>query len=286
NERIAELDRRLVHLADDAERERRLAADAQAALARLEAEEAALVGDADAAVEREGAITDRVGAAEATLSASETTFAEITAALADLGARRSALDRAIGEHSERLTRLGVDAQKLGPPAIDLLSVDKGYEAALAAALGDDLEVPVDPAASMRWAGAPLDPADPELPPEAEPLARHVNAPPELARRLAQIGVVERADGTRLAATLKAGQRLVSRDGDLWRWDGFAAAANAPTASARRLAQKNRFVDLERELGAVRIEAETSRRRMAELQTDLKAAIAAEGEARTLRRETQ
>ena len=218
-----------------------------------------------------------VGAAEATLSASETTFAEITAALADLGARRSALDRAIGEHSERLTRLGaelgeverelasleaaaagpdlaalagsveaaqvavaeaeatalraeaahsaarqaldaargpldhterrvqrldaesrtlarllgVDAQKLWPPAIDLLSVDKGYEAALAAALGDDLEVPVDPAASMRWAGAPLDPADPELPPEAEPLARHVNAPPELARRLARHPSVER-----------------------------------------------------------------------------------------------
>ena len=26
--------------------------------------------------------------------------------------------------------------------------------------------------------------------------------------------------------------LVSRDGDLWRWDGFSVAANAPTGAAR------------------------------------------------------
>ena len=45
---------------------------------------------------------------------------------------------------------------------------------------------------------------------------------------AQIGVVARAEGAALAARLKPGQRLVSREGDLWRWDGFAAAAEAPT----------------------------------------------------------
>src|ERR1041385_6117376 len=42
NERIAELDRRLVQLSEDAARERRLAADAQAALDRLDQEDAAL----------------------------------------------------------------------------------------------------------------------------------------------------------------------------------------------------------------------------------------------------
>ena len=35
--------------------------------------------------------------------------------------------------------------------------------------------------------------------------------------------------------MKPGQRLVSVEGDLWRWDGFAVAANAPTGAARRLA---------------------------------------------------
>ena len=44
--------------------------------------------------------------------------------------------------------------------------------------------------------------------------------------------------------LKPGQRLVSREGDLWRWDGFSVAANAPTGAARRLAGKNRLADIE------------------------------------------
>ncbi len=51
--------------------------------------------------------------------------------------------------------------------------------------------------------------------------------------------------------LKAGQRLVSREGDLWRWDGFSVAANAPTGAVRRLAGKNRLADIEAELEAVR-----------------------------------
>ena len=60
-------------------------------------------------------------------------------------------------------------------------------------------------------------------------------PPELARRLKQIGVVRRADGARLQRQLKPGQRLVSIEGDLWRWDGFVAAAQGAIAAASRLA---------------------------------------------------
>ncbi|MDP3544796.1 MAG: chromosome segregation protein SMC, partial [Phreatobacter sp.] len=89
--------------------------------------------------------------------------------------------------------------------------------------------------------------DPALPEGVELLSAHVKAPAELARRLAQIGLVARADGPRLAAQLRPGQRLVSREGDLWRWDGFVVAANAPTAAARRLAERNRLGDLEKEL---------------------------------------
>ena len=44
----------------------------------------------------------------------------------------------------------------------------------------------------------IDPSDPALPEGAEPLSAQVMAPPELARRLSQIGVVSRADGLRLA----------------------------------------------------------------------------------------
>ena len=111
--------------------------------------------------------------------------------------------------------------------------------------------------------------DPALPPGADPLAARVAAPPALARRLAQVGIVARAEGKRLSLMLKPGQRLVSVQGDLWRWDGFVAAAEAPTPAARRLFEKNRLGDLERE-------AEAARQRVAALGAE--AAIAAEAAA--------
>src|ERR1700722_6529280 len=86
--------------------------------------------------------------------------------------------------------LHVDTKNLWPGVIDSLAVDKGFEAALGAAPGDDLEAPVDPSAPMRWAGAAIEPTDPELPAGVEPLAQHVRAPAGLARRAAQIGVFD------------------------------------------------------------------------------------------------
>ena len=59
---------------------------------------------------------------------------------------------------------------------------------LGAALGDDLEAPVDPKAPMRWSGAAIDPSDPALPDGVEPLTKYVTAPQAMARRLAQIGL--------------------------------------------------------------------------------------------------
>src|SRR5436305_1242532 len=224
--------------------------------------------------------------------------AALRAEAAHSGARQ-ALDVArgpLGEADRRVHRLeaeakalakliDVEAKKLWPPAIDLLTVDKGYEAALGAALGDDLEAPIDPASPIRWAGATAD-ADPALPEGAERLAAHVQAPPELARRLAQLGVVDRALGAALVAQLKPGQRLVSAEGDLWRWDGFAAASNAPTAAARRLAAKNRLADLDSEITHARTDAEGKRRVLDAAEAELATAVAAEGEARHARREAQ
>src|SRR5208283_3632110 len=152
-----------------------------------------------------------------------------------------------------------------------------YEAALGAALGDDLDAPTDEAAPVHWSLLPGVGADPALPDRVEPLAAHVAAPPPLARRLAQVGVVPREDGERLAAFLEVGQRLVSREGDLWRWDGFAAAAEAPTPAARRLVEKNRLSDLEREAEAARQAAEVLRAEAARVAEALRQAAASEAE---------
>ena len=182
--------------------------------------------------------------------------------------------------------LHVDSGNLWPSVIDDLTVAKGLETALGAALGDDLEAPVDPRAPMRWSGAAVDPSDPLLPDGVEPLTNHVTAPAELHRRLRQIGLVERADAAQFALLLKPGQRLVSREGDLWRWDGFAVAANAPTGAARRLAERNRLADIEQELETARAELEAKRKLAAEADTEVKAANEAESAARTRWRELQ
>ena len=147
--------------------------------------------------------------------------------------------------------LGSDTSGPWPRAVDAVSVARGYEAALGAALGDDLEASVDEAAPAHWSLIASADEDPALPVGADPLGHRVAAPPALARRLAQVGVVARAEGKRLAQELKPGQRLVSLEGDLWRWDGFVSAAEAPTAAARRLVEKNRLGDLEREAEAAR-----------------------------------
>src|SRR5262249_61230236 len=97
----------------------------------------------------------------------------------------------------------VDTKKLGPRVTDLLTIETGYEAALAAALGDALDAPVEPAAPMHWGGAPVDPTDPALPEGVQPLSGFITAAPDaMMRRLKQIGVVARADGARLVGSLK------------------------------------------------------------------------------------
>jgi chromosome segregation protein len=224
-----------------------------------------------------------VAQAEQAALAAEQTHADarktLDAARQPLAEAERAAQRLDTEAKTLMKLLAVEGKSLWPPVADQITVEKGYEIALGAALGDDLDAPVDQTHAMRWMGAAIDAADPVLPEGAQPLSRFVQAPEELARRLAQIGVVERSDGARLAGLLKPGQRLVSRDGDLWRWDGFAADAHAPTGAARRLAQRSRLADIDAELPMARATLDVRRRTVEVAQTELSAAAAAEGAAR-------
>src|SRR5271165_1867106 len=175
--------------------------------------------------------------------------------------------------------LGSGSDKNFPPVVDAISVARGYEAALGAALGDDLDAPLDEAAQAHWSLLASDGADPDLPPGVEPLAVRATAPSALARRLAQVGVVSRGEGKRVSRLLQVGQRLVSLEGDLWRWDGFVAAADAPTPAARRLAEKNRLGDLMREAEAARQGVEVVRADAARAAAALREAAASEAECR-------
>ncbi len=135
-------------------------------------------------------------------------------------------------------------QELFPAVLERITIEPGFETALGAALGEDLDASIEETAAVHWGEAGDGSEDPALPEGATPLANVMQAPMELSRRLSQVGVVEKQDGPRIAKLLKTGQRIVTKEGDLWRWDGFVVTAEAPTAAALRLAQKNRLAELE------------------------------------------
>ena len=227
------------------------AARTQRALDAAKADHAALAPNADPkAAEAKTRFDEALGAlreARAALEAAEADRA--TAAAAEIAARdaaRKAEDQLglLKTEARGLAQLTQRAAKTAfAPALDQVAVDQGYESALAAALGDDLDAALDAKAPAYWAGR--DSAEPPVwPAGARPLAPLIRAPAELAARLAFTGLVKREDGARLQGALPVGARLVSREGDLWRWDGFVARADAPRPAVIRLEQRRRLSELE------------------------------------------
>ncbi len=181
-----------------------------------------------------------------------------------------------------------------PSLIDEVTVSPGYEAALGVALGEDLSAPVDHPAPVHW--KTLTPFASPAALVAEPLSRFVSGPDALARRLNQIGVVDNDDdGERLANQLLQGQCLVSRQGGLWRWDGYTVVAGARTAAAARLQQRNRLAEIDAllvhadaELAAAEAETRQARDLAALAESglgDARAAIAAADQAYNQARDT-
>jgi chromosome segregation protein len=202
--------------------------------AELEAAEAALEEAREA---REDAEIRRVEAQEAT--------AEAVSALQDANAERTRLQ---AEEQALAKILAASEDDLWPPLVDALTVEPGFETALGVALGEDLSVPTDEAAPAHWRTLPPLDNTPTLPNNIKRLSDVVKGPAALTRRLTQIGVVETDDeGRALSQSLAQGQRLVSREGSLWRWDGFTVSSGATTAAAARLEQRNRLAEVRGQL---------------------------------------
>ena len=171
-----------------------------------------------------------------------------------------------------------------PPLLDGIEVEPGFETALGAALGDDLDAPASEEAPKHWRLQPHAEPGPNLPGGVDPLSRFVRGDKAPQRRLQQIGIVENAErGRALAGQLLTGQRLVSRDGHLWRWDGFVVKAGAPTAAAQRLKQRNRLSELEPALAYAEHRCADSERGLNTARAALDTATAREREARQAHR---
>ena len=232
---------------------------------RLSGEEAETGAGRSALEEKLQQAEQRLAAAASAIAAAEAARQEAAEARhqaeAEEHAAREAEEAArarLHEHRQRLAALEAEmqalAQLLGDGAqgqggadkvLDALQVAAGHEKALAAALGEEAEAALDDAAPLRWRALPPLEEMPPLPDGAEPLSDKVKGPKALARRLASIGVVrDRAAGEALHEKLRPGQRLVSLAGDLWRWDGLVAAADAETPAERRLKARNRLAGLQ------------------------------------------
>ncbi|WP_421724559.1 chromosome segregation protein SMC [Bauldia sp.] len=238
-----------------------------------EAEGAATAAELEAVAAEEKAATarSRVGQAREPLAEAERQVHRIETEAATLAALLKSADVADGA-----------------PLVDRVTVESGFEAALGAAFGDDLDVPAETEteASTYWRLVEPSEADASLPANATPLGAHVQVPPVLTRRLAQTGLVAKDDGPRLQALLKPGQRLVSREGDLWRWDGYVASADSPGAATQRLATRNRLAELEAERDAATRLLAARRSDMEEAEATLQATEAAERAGRETQRETR
>ena len=228
------------------------------------------------------------GAAEEALIAAEKARADAQTREAKARAERSSAE---GEQSmlsaevSALTRLLQRDTSEGDHIMDRLQVQQGYEAALGAALADDLHAPhAQEDSASGWGELPLYERPQALPGGAQPLADHVSVPDVLARRMSQIGLIDPADGPRLQPQLMPGQRLVSLEGDLWRWDGYRArAGDAPSATALRLRQINRLEDSSQSLTRATAGTEAARAAHESLKRHLAERTEADNAARTARR---
>ncbi|WP_417449733.1 chromosome segregation SMC family protein [Kordiimonas sp.] len=232
--------------------------------AQLEAEQVRLKGEMDL-ITAEDEVLSALKAAEASVTKGEERLAHAgealhgaEAATQQARASRNDADAVKSEHEGRVKTLTGEVTSLRrmcehegaggevPVSADVRA-EPGYEVAVGAALGDDAEAGTSDGASRFWTVRSKLEA-PDWPDGAGPLAFHLNAPEILSRRVAYTGLLnDGADGDSIAAELKPGQTLVSKDGGLWRWDGFCQRAGAPSEAAIRLERKNRLSALERQL---------------------------------------
>ena len=212
-------------------------------------DEAALAQAKDAAEQSQRDIETRVAAAAGSLKeieeqrpALQTVRNEAQNSLADMRAAHAALT----SEAEALRK--ALAQRSDDKAIDHIQAQKGYERALAAALGEDAEAAIGGDSGRRWSGAEIA----KLSSSEKRLSDFVDAPAELSARLAAIHVAQSDDGRALAA----GERLVTLDGRMRRWDGFVSEDDGAT-HAEALIRANRLKEIDGQIGPAAARVETA-----------------------------
>ncbi|MDQ1900737.1 AAA family ATPase [Paracoccus sp. WLY502] len=311
-EALRELEARLAELTDEAARlaarhqsAERLVADLRAMLDRTERASAEarenVAGAAETGATAQQAVTEaqqaqdlaiaRVEGAEDALAQAEAARAAAEAAEAQARIVRAEAEGesgALAAEMAALRRLVERGGSGGQAILDQVTVAEGYEAAFGAALGDDLNAGLAADGAGGWhLLAGWDDPQP-LPGGAAPVASHVTGPAVLARRLSQVGLVADAEtAASMQADLQPGQRLVTRAGDLFRWDGMRVlAGEASSAAALHLQQVNKLAEITIQAEAATARADAAIEAHEDARATLSDAAGAERSARDARRDAE
>ncbi|MEM8569783.1 MAG: chromosome segregation protein SMC [Pseudomonadota bacterium] len=221
---------------------------AEAALSNAqEGRSTAQVSLSDAGMQRDeaaaaaAAANDVMRAAEAELTATQESAQTAQSELSEAQGTVRSLEAEIKGLNSLLEKETTSAN----PVLDQLHVEPGFEAALGAALGESLFLPlVDPNVSASGWQTTTNPEAEGSAPSGETLADRVSAPPALQRALRAAVLVAAQDGPKNQKSLANGRSLVSQEGDIWRWDGlYLKKEDARSEAAQRLTQRNRLTAL-------------------------------------------
>ncbi len=127
------------------------------------------------------------------------------------------------------------------PIIDYIDFEDGLEQAIAAVFSDELIASIDEEQISFW--RKLDPVSSEFSSDIIKFSSIIKAPDNLKKKLEFIGLVENKENIlEIQKNLKPGQVIVSKLGEIWRWDGYVSKGKQNNSTRAILDQlKNRRI---------------------------------------------
>lgn len=224
-----------------------------------------------------------VSAAEEATANARNSLSEAQTSLQESEGGVKALRSEVAGLQQMLTTQAGSAQ----PLTDQVRATAGYEEAVGAAFGDDIDASINEDDERYWRELKAVSGVVNWPNGVTALSDVADVPSVLENRIALIGYVKSdAEARNLQDQLKPGQKIVSKDGGVWRWDGFTRRAGARSKAAIRMEQRNRLEDLQKRLADSEAALDEAAKRAASAKQSHDEARSAEQTARSTRGETE
>ena len=136
--------------------------------------------------------------------------------------------------------------------INYLKFPNGFEKAIEAALGHGLKASLEKS-SIEWRNIDQQSLK-SLPEGIKSLSDYTKGVPEVLNILKLTGLVDNSEqGDLLQHKLIPGQQLVTKNGGLWRWDGYTHTENAKTPANQILQNKTNLIELTSKINSLQSE---------------------------------